>query len=309
MTRGAKGVTMRYDFVPMPERQPLRWPNGARVAMLITPNLEWWDRTLDTTEVRHPGGASIIARQLPANVYDNPNWSWREYGLRVGVWRIFDVLDAAGVPASCSLTVKLGLERPEIVRAALERGWELVAHNYVATDMLTDFAFDPEGERAYLRQTLAAYQQVVGKPARGWFSSAFACTENTVDLLADEGLIFTMDYLNDEQPYVMHTTSGKRVVSVPYHVDSNDLRQFVLHGKDVDAVLKLYTEQFNELYRDGETSGRIMSIGVHPYVTGQPSKIRALRDFLAYAKQFPHVWWTTREELAEWYLAHVQVNS
>jgi allantoinase len=235
-------------------------------------------------------------------VYDNPNWTWREYGQRVGVWRIFETLEAAGIAVSCTVTVKLGVERPEIVQAVLERGWELVAHNYVATDMLSDYTFDPDAERSYIRQTLAAYREMVGKPARGWLSSAFACTLNTVDILAEEGLVFITDYLNDDQPYLMRTASGKKFVSIPYNVDTNDIRQFVLYGKDVDSVLKVYVEQFNELYREGATSGRVMNLGLHPYITGQPFRIRALRDFIAYAKQFPSVWWATREEIADWYL-------
>lgn len=258
---------------------------------------------MDSSEMRYPGGAVISSRQLPANVYDNANWTWREYGHRVGVWRIFETLEAAGVAASCTITAKLGIERPEIVQAVLERGWELLAHNYVFTDMLNDYSSDPDAERAYLRSALASYQEVVGKPARGWLSSAFACTMNTVDILAEEGLVFTADYLNDDQPYLMETASNKSFVSIPYHVDTNDIRQFFHYGKDVDGVLAVYKEQFDQLYLEGATSGRMMTIGIHPHISGQPFRIRALRDFIAYAQQFPGVWWATREEIADWYLS------
>jgi allantoinase len=94
---------MKYKFVPFPARQPLRWPNGKRLAVMITTNLEYWDATKDTPKPFYPGGPGIIGGELPGNVYDNPNWTWREYGQRVGVWRMFEVFDAFGVPSTCTM--------------------------------------------------------------------------------------------------------------------------------------------------------------------------------------------------------------
>ena len=88
---------MEYDYVPMPKRKPLRWPNGARVALMITTNLEYWDPMRESAAPYYPGGPSIITDVLPGNVYDNPNWTWREYGQRVGVWRMFDCFTDAAV--------------------------------------------------------------------------------------------------------------------------------------------------------------------------------------------------------------------
>ncbi len=150
--------------------------------------------------------------------------------------------------------------------------------------------------------TLKVYRDVVGKPAKGWLSSSLRCTPNTVDLLAEEGLIFFCDLLNDEQPYLIQTKSGKPMVSISYSGELNDFQTFMHQGKDVDESLGVFVEAFTELYREGETSGRMMNVGVHPHVMGQPFRIRALREFLAYVKGFPDVWWATREEIAEWYL-------
>ena len=158
---------MRYDFVPMPHRKPLRWPNGARIALLLTTNLEYWDPVKDTEKPFYPGGPSIITDTLPGNVYDNPNWTWREYGQRVGVWRMFDTFARAGVPTSCTMNAKMGLERRPVVQHAIDQGWEIVAHNYVQTDLLTNYQFDIEAERRVIRETLRVYRDVVGKPARG----------------------------------------------------------------------------------------------------------------------------------------------
>ncbi len=292
---------MHYDFIPFPNRQPLRWPDGKRLAIILTTNLEYWDPVRDTTEPYYPGGPSIVGGNLAGNVYDNPNYTWREYGQRIGVWRIFDVLDAEGVPSSCTMNGKMVTERRPVIEAALERGWEIVPHNYVQTELLTDHMFDEDAEREVIRRTLDIYEQVCGKKAKGWLSSSLRTTLNTVDILAEEGLIFTTDLLNDDQPYLVQTRSGKPMVSVSYTSEVNDF-SFLRQGLVAEGGLQMFQEQFDWLYEESASSGRFMSIGLHPHVIGQPYRIRALRDFIRYAKSHDDIWWTTREEIAEWYL-------
>ncbi len=292
---------MHYDFVPMPQRRPLQWPNGARLVLILTINLEYWDLLKDGTEPYYAGGPPVVPDPLPANVPDFTNYSWREYGQRVGVWRMIDTFDAAGAPASCTMNAKMGLERGAVIEAVNERGWELVAHNYEQGDLLTNYTFDPKGERALILQTLEVYEQVVGRKAKGWLSSSLRGTQRTPDVLAEAGLIFYCDYMNDDQPYLIQTPSGP-IVATPYSVEMNDFTLFHRRGMTTSAVLETLKEQFDELYREGEESGRMMNIGLHPHVAGHPYRIRALREFLAYARGFDGVWWATREAVAEWYL-------
>ena len=299
---------MHYDYVPLPKRKPLKWPNGARVALLITTNLEYWDRTKDSEKPYYPGGPNLLPDPMPGNMYDNPNWTWREYGQRVGVWRLFETFAEAGVPTSCTMNAKLGQERPEIIQAAIAQGWEIVAHNYAQTDLLTNYQFDIEGERRVIRETLKAYKDIVGKPARGWLSSSLRCNLTTADILAEEGLIYLADYMNDDQPYLIKTTSKGPLVAIPYTSEINDFTVFMRQGMDVDTAVSVFKEQFSELYREGATSGRIMNVGIHPHVTGQPFRIRALREFIHFAKMFPDVWWATREEIAKWYLKNHETH-
>lgn len=296
---------MRYDYVPLPERKPLRWPDGKRLAVILTINFEYWDPVQDSDKPYYPGGPGIVGGNLPGNVYDNPNFTWREYGQRVGVWRMFDVLDAEGVSASCTLNAKMALERPQVIKAALDRGWELVAHNYVQDELLTDYMFDEAKERDVIRRTLDVYEQTVGRKARGWLSSSLRSTLNTIDILAEEGLVFITDLLNDDQPYLVETRSGKPMVSVSYTSEVNDF-SFLRQGLTVETGFQMFKEQFDWLYAESETSGRFMNIGLHPHVIGQPFRIRALRDFIRYAKEFEGVWFATREEIASWYLDHHQ---
>ena len=292
---------MHYDYVPMPARKPLRWPNGKRLALMMTFNLEHWDLTRDGEEPYYAGGPPILPDPLPGNVADYPNYSWREYGQRVGIWRLIDLFDKAGVPATCTMNAKFGMERRQAVDAANERGWELVAHNYVQSELLTDYAFDPDRERAVIRETLKVYRDVVGRPAKGWLSSSLRCTENTSDIIAEEGLIFHTDYLNDDQPYLIQTGAGP-IVSIPYSNEVNDFMIYFRRGMSNDQAFEVLRDQFDELYAEGAQSGRMMNVGIHPHVWGQPFRVRALRDFIAYAKGFEGVWWAKREEIARWYL-------
>jgi peptidoglycan/xylan/chitin deacetylase (PgdA/CDA1 family) len=196
----------------------------------------------------------------------------------------------------------MALERRPVIDAALERGWEIVAHNYVQSELLTDYMFDEDKEREVIRSSLKVYKDVCGKPAKGWLSCSLRSTLNTIDLIAEEGLHFVTDLLNDDQPYMVETRSGKPMVSIPYTSEVNDFTVFMRQGLTASGAFEVFKEQFDCLYREGEKSGRMMNIGLHPHVIGQPFRIRALREFVAYAKQFDGVWWTTREEIAEWYL-------
>ncbi len=296
---------MQYDFVPMSERRPLKWPGDQRLAILLTINFEYWDKTQPTDKPYYPGGPGIVGGNLPGNVYDNANYTWREYGQRVGVWRMFDVFDAEGVPASCTMNAKMALERPQVIEAALARNWEIVAHNYVQDELLTDYMFDEAAERDVIRSTLSVYEQAVGRKARGWLSSSLRSTLNTIDILAEEGLTFVTDLLNDDQPYLVQTRSGTPMVSIPYTSEVNDF-SFLRQGLTVESGFGMFKEQFDWLYAESAQSGRFMNIGLHPHVIGQPFRIRALRDFIRYVKQFDGVWFPKREEIADWYLANHQ---
>lgn len=291
---------MHYDYIPLPERQPLKWPNGARLALIVTINLEYWDLLKDTSNPYYAGGPPVIPDPMPGNVPDFPNYSWREYGQRVGVWRMINTFDEVGVAASCTMNAKMGLERRAVIDAVNERGWELVAHNYEQGDLMTNYHFDPDAEKDLIKKALDVYQQVVGRPARGWLSSSLRSTTQTADILAELGLSFICDYMNDDQPYMISTPNGN-IVCTPYSVEINDFTFFHRRGMSTSAVLELLKEQFDQLYREGEQSGRLMNVGLHPHVAGHPYRIRALREFLQYAKGFDGVWWAKREEIADWY--------
>jgi len=301
--QAAVSRAMHYDFVPMPDRRPLKWPNGKRLALMITLNLEYWELTQDRDGPYFPGGPSINERLLPARVPDFNNHSWREYGHRVGIWRLYETFDAAGVPASCAVNGILCERHPQIVTAAARRGWEMIAHNFIQTDVLIDYREDRAREREVIARTLDLIETATGRRPKGWLSSSLRCTVNTSDILKELGLTYHCDYMNDEQPYLIHTEHGP-LVSIPYTQEVNDISMFLRRNFTAATALETMKDEFDELYRASAQSGRIMSIGLHPHIIGRAYRVKALREFLAYAKGFDGVWWATREEIADWYLAN-----
>lgn len=293
---------MEYDFVPLPQRPRLEWPGGKRLAVILTTNFEYWDPVKDTDRVIYPGGPGIVGGTLAGRIYDNPNWTWREYGHRVGVWRMFEAFEQAGVPTSCTMNAKMGIERKAVIDHAVAKGYEIVPHNWEQNELLTDYQDDEAAEREVIRETLRVFRESTGREPRGWLSSSLRCTPATVDLLAEEGLIFTCDLLNDDQPYLVRTRSGRTMVSVPYTSEVNDFTVFMRQGKDAEGAFSVFREQFDQLYRESARTGLHMNIGLHPHVIGQPFRIRALTMFLDYARQFDDVWWATREEIAAYML-------
>jgi len=293
-----------YDYVALPDRRPLRFPNGARLALIITINLEYWEKSRqDQKEPLFTGGPMTIPHALPGDVWDTANWTWREYGQRVGVWRLIDLFDKVDIKPSCTVNGLLMVERRRIVDAVNERGWELVPHNWAQNDLLTYYADDPKAEREVIKRTLDKYLEVVGRPAKAWLSSAIGGTAHTPAFLKEFGLIAYCDYLNDEQPYLINTIHGP-IVCVPYSNDINDFNIFARGGMPASSGVETLKACFEQLYSEGAVSGRIMNIGLHPHVIGQPHRIGALREFIDHAAARKDVWFPTREELAAWYLEH-----
>lgn len=294
---------MEYDYIPLPERQPLKWPNGAHVALILTFNLETWDLTKDTDKPYYAGGPSILPDILPGDTPDFPNYSWREYGQRVGIWRLFELFDSLGVKASCTTNAVTFQRRKAMTDAVLSRGWELLTHNWEQGELLTNYNKDPAKEREVVLRTLAEFEKQTGRKSKGWLSSSLRGTLQTADILAGEGCTFYCDIMNDDQPYLLRTPNGP-IVSVPYSNEINDFTFITRKNYTTDQFRDALIEELDVLYAEGATTGRIMNVGLHPHVSGRAHRIRALREFIEHAKSLPGVWWATREEIADWYLAN-----
>jgi peptidoglycan/xylan/chitin deacetylase (PgdA/CDA1 family) len=167
--------------------------------------------------------------------------------------------------------------------------------------LLSDYAENPAEERNVIKRTLDKYQEVVGRPAKAWLSSALRATVHTPAFLKEFGLIAYSDYLNDDQPYLIDTLHGP-IVCLPYSNDINDFNLFARGGLSPSSGLETLKACFDQLYGESAASGRIMNFGMHPHVMGQAHRAAALRNFIEYAKSHKGVWFASREELAMWYL-------
>lgn len=154
-----------------------------------------------------------------------------------------------------------------MIDAVNERGWELVPNNWAQNDILTNYAHDPLQERDIICRVLDVYERTVGRSARGWLSSSLRPTAETVNILAENGLSFFCDFLNDDQPYLLRTRSTP-LVAIPYSNDINDFNMFARGGMTLDQGLLALKEQFDVLYEEGRESMRLFNFGLHPHVIG-----------------------------------------
>jgi allantoinase len=278
----------RYDDTFIFERKPFTWPGGKTLAVWIIPNVEVW-------QFDSPAGAAISPN--PSNrVPDVINYAWRDYGMRVGLWRIADVLGEAGIRATVALNAYVCDVFPKAVDEMKRRGWELMGHGLTNSRDLARLALDEEKE--VIQTTLRTIERATGKRPRGWLGPGLTETFNTLDLLAEEGVNYVGDWNNDDQPFEMKVKKGK-LFAVPYGMDINDMSLINRLGYTGDQYLKALTDQFDTLYADSQKTARVMGIPLHPFLMGEPWRTPYLKKAIAYFKQHDRVWFTTGSEIVD----------
>ena len=283
-----------FPYVPLPERPRLVWPDGARVALWIAPNLEFFG--LDSNL---PGNDN---QRIASDKAWRPavrSWAVRDYGNRIGVWRIFDVMKKHGLRCTAPLNSSLCMHHPQIVDRAMELGWEFMGHNQTNSVRCVDVP--AEQEREEIRATLDGIAVKTGRRPVGWLGAGTAESWNTLDHLVAENCRYVGDWTNDEQPYVM-TVNDKPIVSLPYTSDINDVTCYFAHKMQPEQWQRAVTRHFDVLYREGSEQGRVMCIPIHPFVTGTPQRIDALDAAVAYILSHEDVWPATGSEIVDYYL-------
>lgn len=282
-----------FPYSPIIRRPRLEWPNGARVAFWIVPNIEFF--SLET----RPGGIG------PGKIPDIPTWAVRDYGNRVGVFRIMDVLDRYGMRATAALNSDICEFHPEIIEEGNKRRWEWMGHNQSNSRRLNEVPVEEESQ--IIHRTLDTIERVSGQRPLGWLGSGLQETWDTLDHLAEAGCEYVSDWgPNDDQPYLMETAGDKNLVSVPYSYAINDKAALEAFGLTTGDFKEMICAQFDTLYREGEQTGRVMHLAVHPYLTGQPFRINALDEALAYITGHSEVWLATGTEIAQHYIQQVR---
>jgi peptidoglycan/xylan/chitin deacetylase (PgdA/CDA1 family) len=239
----------------------------------------------------------------PTNyVPDVFNYAWREYGMRVGLWRLADVFDEAGVKATVALNSQVCEVFPKAVEEMKKRGWEFMGHG--TTNSTTLAGLDPEKERDTIRGILKTIEQATGKRPRGWLGAGLIETYNTLDILAEEGVNYCGDWNNDDQPYSMKVKSGK-MFAIPYCNEINDIPLYIRKGYTGELYLRSVLDQFDVLYADSRKQPRVMGIPLHPMISGQPLRIKYLQRAIAHMKEHQGVWFATGSEIVDAYQAAV----
>ncbi|MCE4942051.1 MULTISPECIES: polysaccharide deacetylase family protein [Streptomyces] len=276
-----------YDYSPITERDPIAWPGGARIAFYVGLNVEHYQVDRPSTSI-FPGTAGLAPDPL--------NYGWRDYGPRVGVWRLIESLDRHGMRASVMLNSDVGDRYPQIIEAGRARNWAWIAHG--KNNSLFQADMSPDEERAYLAEVVGTIERTTGRRPRGWLGPALTETFRTPELLAELGLDYVLDWSNDDQPYRLNVPG---MLSVPYSIEVNDISLFVgksLSGPDFVQIVK---DQLDQLHEDAAGSGRVMSLVLHPFVINQPFRHKYLDQALEHVAQHPGVWLTTSDEIAEHY--------
>lgn len=283
---------------PLPFRPPLRWPDDHRVALVVLVHLEHveWLPPPGTVAPR-----SVVHRPPYPDHPDVHEVTPHEYGNRVGVFRVMEVLDALGIPATVAMDAEIARYYPFLVQQCLARDWELIGHAPTGSRLLTELMGEDE-ERAYLEKSLSAVEDAQGAPARGWAGLDYGESSRTVRLLAEMGVDYVFDWPNDEQPYDMTVPTG-RLTSLPVSIHLDDQRAHQ-RGVAVSRWSQMVTEAYDQLHVDGAASGRLLVLGVHPWITGQPFRIRHLREALAHIVGAGGVWAARGGDVVDWARAH-----
>lgn len=281
-----------YPYVPINRRPKWKWPNGARLAIWVAPNLEFFPLT-------RPLAANPMAK-TPEKAPTIRTWGVRDYGNRVGVFRMMDLLSKYGIRATASLNADLCDQHPQIVEDALKLDWEFLAHNRTNAVWLS--AIPPDEERDFIRYCIERVTRATGKRPTGWLSSAMDETWNTLDHLVAENVRYVTDWVNDDQPYRMQAGGGE-IVYLPYSYETNDNAQIVSRFASIDDFERMIKRTFDVLYRESEDSARVMAICLHPFISGVPHRIAGLDAAFRYICDHNDVWWATGEEIVSAYLA------
>jgi peptidoglycan/xylan/chitin deacetylase (PgdA/CDA1 family) len=271
----------RFDYSPIGGRPRYAWPNGARLALYIGFNVEHF-----------AFGEGLGARLAPpAAGVDVLNHSWRDYGNRVGAWRCLDLFESLGLPLAAIVNSAVCDHAPALIDALVARGDEIVGHGHSNAE--AQGAMSEDDERALLVGCRERLRRATGSEPAGWLSPWISESALTPDLLAEAGYRYTLDWCHDDQPTELATRAGP-LWSIPYPQEVNDIPMIVARAMSGRDFADLIVDHFDEMLEQSEAEPLVMGVALHPYIVGQPHRLRPLRRALRHlAAASPKTWWTT----------------
>lgn len=283
--------TERITYSPISSRAPLKLPDCKRMAVWVIVNVEEWDinQTMPRTVLTPPAGGSPMP--------DIPNWAWHEYGNRVGFWRMLKVFDDFKIPAALAINGSAIAAYPQISDAAKARNWEFMGHGFTQRNMQK-----VENEQDDIRKTADVIEAATGKRPRGWLGPGLTESWNTPDLLKQEGYEYVCDWVLDDQPVWLKTTTSP-IVNIPYTQECNDVAMMLIQHHKASEYYDRAIDQFEQIYEDSAESARIMALVVHPYIMGAPHRLKHFRRIFETIQQKTDVAFMTGEQILDWYLS------
>ncbi|MES2942370.1 MAG: polysaccharide deacetylase family protein [Pseudomonadota bacterium] len=285
----------RFDYSPIIGRPDYAWPNGARLAVYIGFNLEHF-----------AFGEGLGANIGPVSpLPDVLNYSWREYGNRVGAWRCLELFDQLCLPTGAIINTALYDHCPELVAAFVQRGDEIIGHGHTNSERQN--GLDEAAERALLIACREKIATQSGLAPTGWLSPWIAETRSTPDLLLEAGYSYTLNWCHDDQPLPMRTRSGQHLWSIPYPQEVNDIPMVMARQMDGKDFAQLIVDNFDEMLAQSSRQPLVMGIALHPYIVGQPYRLRHLRralEHISKERNAGQIWVTTPGAICQ----HVQAR-
>ncbi len=279
----------RLAYSAIVDRPKLELPGGARVVIWTIVNLEVWDiaRPMARQVLSPPSGQPLLP--------DLPNWSWHEYGMRVGVWRFFKLFERLDIRPSLSINARVCLDYERVAAQARAAGWEFMGHAYEQMPI-----HKVEDQRTMIHQSLDLLERFTGKRPVGWLGPGLTETYETPDLLAEAGIQYVGDWVLDDEPAEIRTAAGP-LVALPYSVELNDIPTMILQHHESPYWLRKCQDMFDRYYAEGAERPKIMAIAIHPYISGQPHRIRYLEEVYDYVNRRSDVLHWNGAEILEWY--------
>jgi allantoinase len=282
----------RLDYSAINERPDYAWPEGKRLAVYIGLNLEHFSFGEGL------GGCLAPAQPQP----DVLNYSWREYGNRVGAWRMLEMFDEMRLPCAALINTSLLDHCPSLVAACAQRGYEIVGHGY--TNAERQGQMEEAQELALLRECRDRFAVAGYGAPSGWLSPWISESFVTPDLLVEAGYGYTLNWCHDDQPTRMRTRSGKALWSVPYPQELNDIPMIMGRLMGAGDFADMIVHQYEEMLRQCVNQPLVMGIALHPYIFGQPHRLHHLRKALAHiggnSASAAATWWTTPGKICDW---------
>jgi allantoinase len=285
-----------YQWSVLPDRPRLEWPDGARLAVGVVVQLTSADEEVT------PGfrAASLLGGLGKRPHPDVPLLAHRAYGHRVGVFRLLDALEQYAIPATVAMDVATATDCPFLVDHVLDRGGTVVASGRSAVDLISEQT--PEDvERAYIAETLESLERLTGSRPQGWFSPEYSESTRTPRLLADAGVRYTLDWVNDDQPYRMGVGSDA-FVALPPTYELDDANALLQRKVTISTYGRMLTDAFDVLYRESYDSGRLYLLHLRPWISGQPFRIGYVERALAHMTSHKEIWAASTDDIVHSFL-------